>query len=128
MAESTNPAVLVEALRKEIEVCAGHQHHDHCNCEHTARNIAQALRTYLAPVVRVVLAEHPEDFCDDYGGKNPRWWADHALWNLVMGGPTAKDDPGGIVCPRCFMIRAEFSPHVDIQRWKLSAEMEAAHG
>ncbi len=35
------------------------------------------------------------------------WRAPNALWNLVMGGPEANDDPGGIVCPNCFLIRAE---------------------
>ena len=35
------------------------------------------------------------------------WHAKHALWNLVMGGPRATDDPGGVVCPRCFTVRCD---------------------
>jgi hypothetical protein len=45
--------------------------------------------------------------CDDCGGANPVWFASNELWNRVMGGPHAKDDPGGIVCPGCFILRAE---------------------
>ena len=41
--------------------------------------------------------------CQECGGPNPAWFAPHELWNRVMGGPDAKDDPGGIVCPLCFM-------------------------
>ena len=63
---------------------------------------------------------HPEEVCGDCGGKNPRWFADNDLWNLVMGGPDARDDPGGIICPYCFMARAEASPHVDVRVWRLS--------
>lgn len=50
---------------------------------------------------------HPESFCHDCGGPNVRWFAPNDLWNLVIGGPEAKDDPGGIVCPICFVRRAE---------------------
>ena len=32
------------------------------------------------------------------------WNAPNDLWNLVMGGPEAKDDPGGTLCPRCFTL------------------------
>lgn len=45
--------------------------------------------------------------CQDCGTANPVWFAPNVLWNLVMGGPEAADDPGGIVCPNCFIARAE---------------------
>lgn len=40
--------------------------------------------------------------CDDCGTfDNPVWFAASVLWNRVMGGE------GGIVCPTCFIARAE---------------------
>lgn len=39
---------------------------------------------------------HPEDYCQQCGGKNVIWSANNELWNMVMGGPE------GIVCPQCF--------------------------
>jgi hypothetical protein len=45
--------------------------------------------------------------CDDCGRANPVWFAPSPLWNLVVGGPDATDDPGGIVCPICFIEKAE---------------------
>lgn len=45
--------------------------------------------------------------CPDCGGPNPVWFAPNAVWNFVMGGPDARDDPGGHCCPICFIARAE---------------------
>ncbi len=42
----------------------------------------------------------------DCGHPNPIWFADNELWNAVMGGEGAKDDPGGVLCPTCFMLKA----------------------
>ena len=42
----------------------------------------------------------------DCGHPNPIWFADNELWNAVMGGKAAKDDPGGVLCPTCFMLKA----------------------
>lgn len=33
------------------------------------------------------------------------WNAQNELWNLVMGGPDAPDDPGGVLCCACFWRR-----------------------
>lgn len=44
--------------------------------------------------------------CDDCQQPYARWFADNDVWNLVIGGPAATDDPGGMLCPRCFTIRA----------------------
>ena len=43
----------------------------------------------------------------DCGHANPIWFADNSLWNTVVGGEGATDDPGGILCPTCFMIKAD---------------------
>lgn len=54
----------------------------------------------------------PEDGdgrCQNCGRWNPVWFTDNDLWNLVMFGPDAKDDQGGIVCPVCFIAEAEAS-------------------
>jgi len=48
-----------------------------------------------------------ETGCQECGGENPVWFAPHDLWNRVMGGEDCKDDPGGILCPVCFIRRAE---------------------
>jgi hypothetical protein len=50
---------------------------------------------------------HSEDVCMCCGGHNPTWFAPNILWNLVIGGPEARDDPGGFYCPNCFIARAE---------------------
>lgn len=52
-------------------------------------------------------APWPPHLCDDCSQPNPVWFAPSPIWNLVMGGPDASDDPGGIVCPNCFIQRAE---------------------
>jgi hypothetical protein len=46
-------------------------------------------------------------FCQDCQSENPVWFAPNPIWNLVMGGPEAKGDPGGTLCPNCFIKRAE---------------------
>jgi hypothetical protein len=48
-----------------------------------------------------------ESRCDLCGGHSPVWYAPNAIWNRVVGGPDAKDDPGGFLCPVCFIRRAE---------------------
>ncbi|MEO1905391.1 MAG: hypothetical protein ABGX08_00005, partial [Citromicrobium sp.] len=42
----------------------------------------------------------------DCGHWNPIWFAGNPFWNEVMGGPDAKDDPGGVLCLTCFAKRA----------------------
>lgn len=52
----------------------------------------------------------PEDgsaWCQDCGRANQSWFTDNGLWNEVMGGSAYDGDPGGCLCARCFMIRAE---------------------
>lgn len=50
---------------------------------------------------------HGDGPCQDCGGANIIWFADNVLWNRVMGGPDAHDDPGGIVCVTCFVRRVD---------------------
>lgn len=59
--------------------------------------------------------------CDDCGRPNPVWFAPNEVWNLAIGGPDARDDPGGFVCPNCFIIRAEQAGIVPTA-WKLEPE------
>lgn len=47
--------------------------------------------------------------CRDCGKRYPPWHTDNAIWNLVVGGPDATDDPGGLLCPTCFLVLAETS-------------------
>lgn len=44
--------------------------------------------------------------CESCGGPAFVWFAPNDLWNLVKGGH-AKDDPGGMLCPNCFIRAAE---------------------
>lgn len=44
---------------------------------------------------------HPEDYCHECGRPNICWFAQNDLWNQVM------DDRGSIVCPICFVNKAE---------------------
>lgn len=55
--------------------------------------------------------------CGDCGRDNPAWFTDSPLWNRVMGGPGATDDPGGVVCPTDFARRAEAAGVTGV--WKL---------
>ncbi len=43
--------------------------------------------------------------CQECGHPNYPWYADDEVWNLVMGGPGATDDPGGVLCITCFAHR-----------------------
>jgi hypothetical protein len=67
--------------------------------------------------------ERSESRCDDCGGVNPVCFAPNDLWNLVIGGPEAKGDPGGFVCPNCFIGRAE-AAGVNRAAWKLEPERQ----
>jgi hypothetical protein len=64
----------------------------------------------------------PETPCHDCGlHEGDGWSVDNELWNLVMGGPEAKDDPGGLLCLSCFRKRAEavFADPDDRPIWRL---------
>lgn len=61
--------------------------------------------------------------CQSCGHAYAPWFTDNALWNRVTGGPGANDDPGGCLCPRCFIQRAEdVFPFV----WRLVPEWTGA--
>lgn len=50
---------------------------------------------------------HGDRKCDACHRANPVWFAPSPLWNIVIGGPEATDDPGGVLCPICFIEKAE---------------------
>ncbi len=88
-----------------------------------ARYVVEALTA--AGLLAARLPEHlvGDGPCHDCGAVNIRWFADSPLWNRVMGGPDATDDPGGIVCIYCFVKRAHgagFNPSA----WRLSIPAE----
>lgn len=62
-----------------------------------------------------------ESVCIDCGGHNPVWFAPNNVWNLIIGGPEALDDPGGLYCPNCFIARAETAGLVPTA-WELRPE------
>lgn len=51
--------------------------------------------------------DHDEATCDDCSGPTLSWRAPDSIWNQVLGGLHATDDPGGMLCPNCFIKRAE---------------------
>jgi hypothetical protein len=59
--------------------------------------------------------------CDVCGQSNPVWFAPSDVWNLVMGGPDATDDPGGYLCPCCFIRKAEDEGY-ETTAWVLTPE------
>lgn len=59
--------------------------------------------------------------CQDCQRENPVWFAPSPLWNLVMGGEDARGDPGGTVCPNCFIERAEAAGQIPTA-WELRPE------
>lgn len=63
--------------------------------------------------------------CDDCEQPYTVWFAPSPIWNFVMGGPEAKDDPGGMLCPRCFTLRAEAVGIVPTA-WVVSPELPFA--
>lgn len=45
--------------------------------------------------------------CDECPALNPVWFTHSPLWNRVKGGFRAAGDPGGVLCPNCFMAQAD---------------------
>lgn len=62
-----------------------------------------------------------EATCECCGGPALTWFAPNKLWNLVQGGPEATDDPGGMLCPNCFILKAEAAGIVPTA-WVLATE------
>ena len=52
----------------------------------------------------MIEAGHPEAVCEDCGGHNVSWYSPNALWNKIVR-RADKGDP--MLCPRCFILRAE---------------------
>lgn len=63
------------------------------------------------PEARPWRPEDGDGRCQACGMEYVPWFTDNALWNAVMGGPDATEDPGGYLCPRCFAQRADSAGH-----------------
>jgi len=58
--------------------------------------------------------------CDDCQQPYAVWFTDNEVWNFVMSeGATTKPEWGGMLCPRCFTIRAERVYSLPIWRVRL---------
>jgi hypothetical protein len=53
------------------------------------------------------------------GHPNPVWFTDSRLWNEVMNGGDQDAEAGGIICPLCFIDRAE--DYFDGSRWTIKS-------
>lgn len=62
--------------------------------------------------------------CQVCGRANPMWFADNEIWNLVVGGPDAKGDPGGVLCPCCFIYAAQ-AQNIRVA-WHLTLDAQGA--
>jgi len=78
-----------------------------------SKRVGDAIRA-LSPLDQPIFTPPDETGCQECGGENPVWFAPHDLWNRVMGGEDCKDDPGGILCPVCFIRRAEMAGIKDV--------------
>ncbi len=58
----------------------------------------------IREIFRLFKDQHPEAICDDCGGTNVTWFAPSYLWNKVA---RRLDGTDPMLCPRCFIIRAE---------------------
>lgn len=63
--------------------------------------------------------------CEDCGCQMLAWFAPNMIWNRVIGGPDAQYDPGGVLCPSCFIKRAERAGIIDI--WKVAPSSDEDH-
>lgn len=83
-------------------------------------HLVVSLSTTPDSAIRAWRPEDGDSRCQDCGAVNMVWFADNETWNLVMGGPDATEDPGGVVCVPCFGRRAE---QAGVRRaWKLVPE------
>lgn len=76
------------------------------------RTDAERDMAYTIERLELALSRFSTDFgddgpCESCGVRYPAWWVDHDIWNRTLGGPGAKGDPGGMLCPNCFFRRAE---------------------
>lgn len=63
--------------------------------------------------------------CEDCGCQMLAWFAPNMIWNRVVGGPDAQYDPGGVLCPSCFIKRAEIAGIIEV--WKLAPASDEDH-
>lgn len=84
-------------------------------------HVRHLLETAVVTVTWPDDAGHPETWCEICGGANVAWCAPSPIWNAVMrDGDITRADEYGIVCPRCFAVRAEALGVAGL--WRLDAE------
>lgn len=75
-----------------------------CDCEHGGENCNWIAQPAPAPVWK---PSDGDTVCQNCGQPNPIWFAPNEVWNRIVGGPDATDDPGGVLCPCCFMAKGD---------------------
>lgn len=64
-------------------------------------------RDLLARLAEQERTSRSDGPCQDCGCMYSPWFTDNVLWNFIMGGPDATDDPGGMLCMSCFTARVD---------------------
>ena len=110
-------------LPGNYQFCGHHPFHDDlrpvCDCT-SVRGCERVAALSNAPASSA-RKTGVELHCDDCQSPYAVWFAPNPIWNLVMGGPDAKGDPGGMLCPRCFTLRAE-AAGVKPTAWEVKPE------
>lgn len=88
--------------------------------------VKDAIRAYIASLPAGNEPVAAGATCEDCGGPTFSWTAPDELWNAVQGGPIAADDPGGMLCPNCFIRKAEASG-IAPPAWTLYASLPAGN-
>lgn len=101
------------AIVVKVHLGYGHQAYDvevkwqHANFVPTANEEREfTARLYNVESMHVFRPQdfeqsHPEDYCQQCGGKNVVWSADNDLWNELI------NNREGIICPQCFQKLAD---------------------
>lgn len=82
------------------------------------------VREQIAELIKAALPDRlrGDGPCHDCGTPdNIIWFAPSVFWNIVMGGPAAMGDPGGIVCIPCFVKRTDAAGYAPTG-WQLTPE------
>lgn len=77
-------------------------------------------------VGRPLHAPHPEDWCEDCGRRNISWFVDSQMWNAVAREPHGENYRDPMLCPACFVLRAEDAGIV--ATWEIKPEPATLKG
>lgn len=121
--ESLNPAV--EDREGTIYISGEWDREDFLKALHaTEARVRKEILT--KDIEELGVGERPRTFrrgdnpCGDCGTKTnqPVWYTDNVFWNAVMGGEEVRgNEKGAIICPQCFMERAE--KKFAVQGWRI---------